>query len=134
MKYKNKCLSIVMGLALCQGIFANDLVKDIEEFDINSIVYIEDETDFELGFDTADYLPEGFDPYSFYFDINNVIYVENILIEELPTKKYLPKRFDAYAYPTDVAGMNYVDPNDTIALDIDTKQYLPNGFDAFARN
>lgn len=99
MKYKNECLSIVMGLALCQGIFANDLVKDIEEFDINSIVYIEDGDDYELSFDSADYLPEGFDPYAYPTDVAGMNYIDpnETIVLDIETKQYLPNGFDAFA-------------------------------------
>ena len=134
MKYKNRCLSIAVSLVLCQGIFAYDLEKDTEEFDINSIVYIEDEVDFELGFDTADYLPEGFNPYIFYFDISDITYIEDSLLNQLDTEKHLPENFDAYTYPNSVKGINYIDPNDMVDLDIDIKRYLPVNFDAFSKN
>ncbi|MBT8315758.1 MAG: hypothetical protein KJP26_14980, partial [Maribacter sp.] len=49
--------------------------KENANLDINEIVYIEEEPQIELGFDTAEYLPEGFDPYKLYVDLNAVEYV-----------------------------------------------------------
>lgn len=43
--------------------FINDCEKD-SELDLDEIVYIEEEPEIELGFDTAEYLPMNFDPYA----------------------------------------------------------------------
>ncbi|WP_298478228.1 hypothetical protein [uncultured Maribacter sp.] len=132
MNYKKMSLSIVLGLAICQGAFATSTPKEIKDFDINSIEYIEEEEVIDLGFNTADYLPESFDPNSFYFDINSVDYINDTIIEEEDFSKHLPVGFDAYAYATDVQSINYIDAKDEIVLDFNTKIYLPKNFNAFA--
>jgi len=69
MNKKNIILALVTGFTFLHSTSA--MVNHEEfEFDINSIVYIEDEVKIDLGFDTADYLPENFDPYKSYFDLN----------------------------------------------------------------
>ena len=125
-------LSIVFGLFIVNGMLASN-PKTEGRFDINSIVYMEEEPEIELGFDTADYLPEGFDPYKFYFNIEGVKYIENDEIDLNGSQTNLPLDFNAYAYPSDVESINYLDPNDNVSLDLETATYLPKGFDAFAR-
>lgn len=131
MSFKRVTLSIAMGLLFVNGILAN---RPEQEFDINSITYIEEEIEIDLGFDTADYLPEGFDPYTVYFDLNSVSYMED---EELPKLEelriYLPAGFDAYANPSSVEGINYMDSSDEIEMDFDTAEYLPENFNVYQR-
>ena len=130
MNLKKATLSIAMGLIAANGVLAHEPGK---EFDVNSINYIEEETEIELGFDTADYLPDGFDPYKVYFDLGSVTYIEEALPEISGLSSYLPADFDAYAYPSAVEGFNYLDANDDIVLDFDPAQYLPEGFNAFEK-
>lgn len=67
--------------------------------DINEICYIEEKEEIDLGFDSALFLPAGFDAFKgMVLNIGDIIYVE---LEEEPdlgidTSKYLPKNFDAY--------------------------------------
>ncbi len=133
MRNKNLKLSIAMGIALVNGAFASTSNKDKEFFDINTIEYIEEEVEIDLGFDAADYLPEGFDPYKIYVDLNAITYIEDDELPMLDLSKHLPEGFDAYAYPTDVQSINYIDDNDTFDVGFDTKKYLPEGFNAFQK-
>ena len=71
MNKKKLVLSIALGGLFIQSAFAIDFNKEVEEFDLNSIEFIEEEEVIELGFDTAEYLPAGFDAYAFYFDVNS---------------------------------------------------------------
>ena len=134
MNNKNFKLAIAMGLLFANGILASEPKDDKGELDINTIVYIEEEEVIDLGFDTADYLPEGFDPYKVYFDLDSVVVVEEEIKIDFDSTKNLPADFDAYSYPTDVSGFDYIDAEDTIELDFDTAQYLPEGFDAYSRS
>lgn len=118
---------------MIQGALANTINKEVENFDLDSVEYIEEEEVIELGFDTADYLPEGFDPYAFYFDVNSVEFIEEFDLKDIQVKNLLPKGFDAYSDPKGIEGINYIDPNDEIVLDFNTKKYLPKGFDAYKR-
>jgi len=131
MNKKSFILTIATGLLLANGVFASDLTTEKDERVINSVNYIEDDADFELGFDTADYLPENFNPYKVYVNLDAVVFIEDEAEVDVNTKKYLPANFDAYAYPTDVAAFNYIDENDTVELDFDTQGYLPKGFNAY---
>ena len=131
MNKKSFILTIATGLLLANGVFASGLTTGKDERVINSINYIDDDADFELGFDTAEYLPEGFDPYETYVDLDAIVFIEDEVADNVKTKKYLPADFDAYAYPTDVAAFNYIDQDDVVELDFDTHAYLPKGFDAY---
>lgn len=133
MNKKKLILSIALGAFLIQGAFASEINKEVEDFDLDSIEYIEEEEVIELGFDTADYLPEGFDAYAFYFDLDSVEFIEESDWEDIQVKNRLPKGFDAYSGPKGIEGINYIDPNKEIVLDFNTKEYLPKGFDAFKR-
>ncbi len=131
MNKKSFILTIATGLLLANGVFASDLMTEKDDRVINSITYIEDDTDFELDFDTADYLPEGFDPYEIYVNLDAVLFMEDEEVDNVKTKKHLPANFNPYAYPKDVAAFNYIDQNDTIELNFDARVYLPEGFDAY---
>jgi len=133
MNKKTILLGFTTGLLFVSGMFANDPITEKERFDINSIVYIEDDMDFDLGFDTADYLPEDFDAYQVYFDLNSVDYIEEDFTFDWDSKKYLPKGFDAYAYPSDVQSINFLDESDTFEIGIETQENLPSNFNPFAK-
>ncbi|NAS14382.1 hypothetical protein [Poritiphilus flavus] len=103
------------------------------ELDLCEIVYIEEESDFDLGFDTADYLPTDFDPYKVYVDLSSVNYIEE---NEDPftgivTESHLPEGFNAYAAPEDFMSVSYIEEESELALGFDTAAYLPAGFDPY---
>ena len=127
-------VSMLLGLIFANGVFAADPKTEKVELIISSVTYIEDHVDFELGFNTADYLPEDFDPYAVYVDLESIVFIEDDTAINLNSKKHLPKEFNAYAYPTRVEGFNYIDEKDEIVLDFDAKKYLPEGFDPYIRN
>jgi hypothetical protein len=124
MNKKTILLGLTVGLLFVNGMFANDPNTDKEKFDINSINYIEDDFDFDLGFDTADYLPEGFDANQSYFDLNWIEYIEEEFIIDMDTQQYLPIGFDPYAYPLDVQSINYIDEKDFIEIELDSNRHL----------
>jgi hypothetical protein len=102
--------------------FANDPKN--EDLDLNSIVYIEDDLDFDLGFDTADYLPEDFDAHKFYFDLNWIDYIEEEFILNMDTQPYLPIGFNPYAFPLDVQSINFIDEKDYLEIQLDAKKHI----------
>ncbi|NNK75369.1 MAG: hypothetical protein HKP42_04820 [Maribacter sp.] len=133
MNNKTILLGLTVGLLFVNGMFANDPNTEKEKFDINSINYIEEDMDFDLGFDTADYLPEGFDAYQVYFDLNGVEYIQEVFAIEFDTKENLPEDFDAFAYPSDLQSMNFIDDADSFEVGFDTQTYLPLNFNAFTK-
>ena len=97
MKYKTYITIVFLGLMLVPSINAKKVEKSIEEFDVNTIVFIEEKNDTELGFDTAAYLPEGFNAYEGEIGLEAINYIENDDVElGFDTKTYLPKGFNAY--------------------------------------
>lgn len=128
MNKKTIVLSFAAGLMFVNGMFAND--SKTENLDINTIEYIEDEMDFDLGFDTADYLPEDFDASQVYFNIDSVQYIEDELVSEINTKEYLPVGFDAYAFPADVQSINYIDEKDSFEVRLNSMKFMRNVFNS----
>ena len=122
--------SITLGLLLSTNLYAHKPCEEIDPCDINSIVYLEDEAEIELGFDTADYLPEDFDPYTFYFDINTVEFMEDDEFN-VDLTQYLPTDFNAYAHPKDFRSVSYIDPEDSIEPILEGPGNLHGGFDAY---
>ena len=104
---------------------------DEAAFILSEIEFIEEE-DLELGFDTKDYLPEGFSPYEVYFDLNSVTFVEDHQELDLgfDTSVYLPNGFDPYLDTTAVSSFNFIEAEDT-DLGFDTMDYLPAGFSPY---
>ena len=128
------CGMVLLGGTPAQMEKANLNNNDIGELNLDDVVYIEEEQEIELGFDTADYLPEGFDPCEVYFDLSSVEYIEAGQDFELgfDTGSYLPKGFDPYADPSGISGINYMEEEE-IELDFDTADYLPENFDSYHR-
>ncbi len=101
------------------------------ELNLNDIVFIEAEDDLDLGFNTADYLPENLDPYKVYFDLNSITYVEEEEALDFDTAAYLPKDFNPYANPKDISSVSYIEFEEEIDLGFDPEQYLPEGFNPY---
>ncbi len=133
MNKKNLKLGTILLLFIAGTAFATDPKTEGESLDINSIVFIEEEIEIELGFDHLDYLPDGFDPYKLYVDLNAIEYIEEEPKLNVNTKRHLPVDFNAYAFPKNVRGFNYIDENDQIELDFDSKEHLPKGFDPYIK-
>ncbi|MEZ4810762.1 MAG: hypothetical protein R2819_10410 [Allomuricauda sp.] len=77
---------------------ANTIKEPSKDLDLDSVPFIEEDHDCELGFDTAQYLPENFDPYSGQITVGSINYIdENDEIEiGFETAGYLPLGFDPY--------------------------------------
>ena len=134
MKTVNLIVSIFLGLVINSGVFAQGPSNDCEILDLDSITYIEEENEFELGFNTYDYLPSDFDPHKMYVDLRAIKFIEDDEELVLDFHSYLPADFDAYAYPANFRTINYLDPADEFCLDFDTAEFLPEGFDPYSRN
>ena len=101
------------------------------ELAMDEIIYIEEE-EVDLGFDTAEYLPENFDPYKQYVDLDAIEFIEEeeSLDFGFETSEYLPENFNPYASPVEVMNIDYIEEGeDEFDLGFDTAQYLPEGFD-----
>lgn len=106
-------------------------VKAPEDLKLSEIAFIEEEPSIDLGFDTAEYLPEGFDPYCFYFDVNSIVFINDEMTDlGFDTEEYLPTNFNAYANPSSIDGINYIE-EEIVDLGFDTTKYLPEDFDPY---
>ncbi|MDO6519500.1 hypothetical protein [Zobellia uliginosa] len=133
MNKKSLKISILLGLIFANGVFAADPTTEKDESIIQSIDYIDEDVDFELGFDTSDYLPEDFNANDIYVDLDAIAYIEEDANDTGDLTKYLPVDFNAYAYPTHVEDFNYIDANDEISLNFNTKEHLPEGFNPYIK-
>lgn len=108
-----------------------------DDNNINDIELIEVEEELELGFDTAQYLPEGFNPYAGLETAPN--YLGLAAIEEeidlgFNTKEYLPEGFNAYkGMVFDIDEIVVIELEEEFILDFNTKKYLPNSFNALSK-
>ena len=130
----NKLKTIISSFVIAatiNGINAQNPNGDENHFDFSSIEYIEEE-DFDLGFNTSEYLPEDFDPYKYYFDLNSISYVEDVYVY-IDNEKNLPRNFDVFANPSDFRNVSYIDPMDEIQLKLETEEYLPSDFNPYVR-
>jgi hypothetical protein len=115
-------------------LISRNLNSSSTELDLNEIVFIEEEETIDLGFDTRDYLPEGFDANEVYVNLDKVTFIE---IEEdefdlgFDATEYLPENFNPYAAPEGIEGINYMEEEEVIDLGFDTAAYLPEGFNPY---
>lgn len=106
---------------------------------LDDIVYIEAEEPVELGFDTDEYLPAGFDPYataSADLDLDAIEYIEETedIVLDFDTAAYLPLDFNAYAgMEPDLDEIVFIEAEESVDLGFDTSKYLPEGFDPYAQ-
>ncbi|WP_422858120.1 hypothetical protein ACOKFD_11820 [Flagellimonas sp. S174] len=120
----------VEDLSISTELFCTPCMEQITDadLDINEIDYVTEDT-IELGFNTSDYLPENFDPYTAYLDIDSVVFVEDEpeFIADFNTQTFLPQNFDSYTDIVSVDSINYVEEEES-DLGFDTSKYLPYGF------
>ena len=98
MKYHTFTLTAVLIVFMSISLQAMKSNALVEEFDINKVVFIEEDQDYDLGFDTFKYLPEGFNAYSNEYSVETVNYIDDCDEIELgfETLTFLPEDFDAY--------------------------------------
>lgn len=97
MKYKKYISTLFLGILLLPALSAKNIEIPVEEFDVNSVKFIEQEVEINLGFDTANYLPKGFDPFSGAIDVESVNFIEEDTVDlGFDPSDYLPKDFDPY--------------------------------------
>ena len=131
MKYLKTIVSSFLIAGAINGINAQNPNCDENQFDLSSIEYIEEE-DFDLGFNTSEYLPDDFDPYTYYVNLDSIPYIEVVEVN-VNSEKNLPEDFDVYANPSDFRNVSYVDPTDKVHLELDTVEYLPADFNPYSR-
>jgi len=117
--------------------FINNFITDRENdiVSVNDFLFVEIEEEIDLGFDTATYLPEGFDAYAgMGLNLNEIDLVETE--EEIDlgfdTAKYLPLGFNAYeGMDLNLNDIVIIESEEEINLGFDTAKYLPAGFNPY---
>lgn len=82
--------------------FAEGLRIEMESanLDASSIIVLEEEEEVDLGFDTSEYLPLGFNAYEgMELDPKDIVVLEEEeeIVLNFNVAQYLPENFDAYA-------------------------------------
>ena len=117
------------GCCNIQNVVAYD-----EIFDLNSLVYVEEDAEVEMDYQVEWYLPKNFDAYV--GSISEIQYID--LTKEEPVelgfdvKQYLPVNFNPLTL--DVKSIRYIQEEPQITMGYDTKKYLPRGFDPYVGN
>ena len=97
MKYRKYLATAFIAALFLPLLSAKSAEVTKEELDLKSVNYIELEIEEGLGFDTAKYLPEGFNPYSDVIPVESVNFVEDEALElGFDTAEYLPEGFNPY--------------------------------------
>lgn len=97
MRYRKYLVIAFIGALFLPLLSAKTVEVPKAELDLASVAFIEMDTEDELGFDTAVYLPEDFDPYSDEVAVEAINFIEEDTIElGFDTEAYLPKDFDPY--------------------------------------
>ncbi len=126
-----------LGTLLMSFSGKQDCKTNCEPLPIDDITYIEGTEDFDLGFDTAQYLPKGFNPYEgMHADLSGVDFIETEHEIDLGfnTAKYLPIGFDAYkGMEINLDEVNYIEEEEEVELDFNVQNYLPENFNASSR-
>lgn len=98
--------------------------------DLNTIDITEVEPEIELGFDTASYLPDNFDPYSDPADIHSIDFIEDEEINlGFDTEPYLPEGFNPYETYFNIHEVEIFEVEEE--LDIEAKEHLPTDFNPY---
>ena len=119
--------------------FAQSMILDlaIAEIDIEDIIVLEEEEVIDLGFDTTEYLPVGFNAYEgMDFKLDEIAYLEEEEVIDLgfDTAAYLPADFDPYqTAELDLNEIIFLEEEEEIVLDFNVEDYLPANFDASAK-
>ena len=128
---------LLLGTTLMASQVSPDCKSECDTLKMADITFVEEEEKIDLGFDTAQYLPEGFDPYEgMEPNLNDIVFVEES--EEIDlgfdTAQYLPEGFNAYkGMVFDIDDIEYIEEEEEINLDFDIQAYLPEGFEVLSK-
>ncbi len=97
MKYRKYLVIAFIGALFLPLLSAKAKNAPEETFDVKSIVFIEQEQETNLGFDTAAYLPEGFNAYEGNVNPKTLNFIEEDSVElGFDTAEFLPQDFNAF--------------------------------------
>lgn len=138
MKKASSLLSLLfLGATMVSFKASHQCQTECNNIDINDIDLIEVEEEIELGFDTAQYLPKGFDPYAGMYTAHEdlgLIEVEEEIELGFNPKEYLPEGFNPYkGMIFAVEDIVVIEEEEEFILDFNTKKYLPRSFNALAK-
>lgn len=138
MKKASTILSLLLlGATMVSFKASPQCQTECNKFNIKDIDLIEIEEELELDFDTAQYLPEGFNPYKGMFATNEdlgLIEVEEEIELGFNTAAYLPEGFNPYkGMIFAIDDIVVVEEEEEFILDFNTQKYLPNSFNALAK-
>lgn len=78
------------------GAKTNEIAKPVE-FDLSQVEFVEVDEAINLGFDSSNYLPEDFDPYTTSINMKSIDFIEEDKVDiKFDTEDYLPEGFNAY--------------------------------------
>lgn len=94
-----KYIAVLFIAAMFLPLFSAKAEKEVKDnqFNIQDVVFEEQDDVLELDFDTKGHLPIGFDPYANEVSIQTIQFMEEDEVElDFDTTTYLPENFDAY--------------------------------------
>ncbi len=96
----------------------------------DKVIYIEEVSPVDLGFDTALYLPDGFDPFGNPQNILDVSFIEeeDEVQLDFDVRQYLPAMFDPYKKYFDLSSIEFIEEEEVIEFDFEIQDYLPTDF------
>ena len=129
-----QCCELFASEPQTEPLFAATLAP--QDLDGLELVSLEDE--FDLGFDTSEYLPEGFDPNKVYVNVDEFTLLPLEEEAEYIPGAALPQDFDAYTPFYDIMALSWIDleeleEEESLDLGFDTTAYLPMDFDPYDR-
>ncbi len=119
--------------------FAEGLLMDeeVRNLSLDQINLIENEEEINLGFNTATYLPIGFDAYAgMELDLDSIIVeeLEEEVVLDFDPAKYLPIGFNAYdGMELNLNDIVVEEMEEEINLGFEVMNYLPKGFNPFSK-
>ena len=130
---KREILTGIIGLVssvVALGAQTGNSPQHTTQNDTDKVIFIEEVKPVDLGFDTAMYLPEGFDPYAHPENFMDISFIEEEQEVQLDfdVEEYLPKVFDPYKVYFDLNSIEYIEEEEVIEFDFEIKDYLPQDF------
>ena len=126
---------LFLGTVLMASQNNTECKTECEIVQIEDIVLVEIEEEIDLGFDTAKYLPIGFDAYEgMAWNMNDIVVEEEEIDLGFDTSLYLPDGFNAYkGMVFEIDEIVVIEEEEEIILDFDVQNYLPKNFNALTK-
>lgn len=130
---RREILTGIIGLVssvVALGAQTGNSPQHTKQNETDKVIFIEEVAPVDLGFDTALYLPEGFDPYAHPDNFMDVSFIEEVAEVQLDfdVQEYLPVMFDPYKKYFDLNSIEYIEEEEVIEFDFEIQDYLPADF------